>query len=293
MRFKATLVDINSISFLSKVVLGVAKLSKSCVIRLTATKIYFILTQNQLHGGTNLWCELPQINFCSGYEFSGHTDRNETYMEVAMDLFGHALKSAHQAQTLRIKLTQKATACLTLEVVQPTLSINSSSRTVIHDIPIKIIPSRLWDEYKEPDIPEFEVSLYLPPLKIMKTVIERLKNISNALCLSANQKGDLVLKIKSEMAAVSVSFKDLMQANWKETGSSQSQGSMIQPSSNRNASKFFEVTIDNKRLHAFLSSIQIPADKIVCNIIANEAIQMFVINDQLSLQYTIPAQNII
>jgi len=39
-------------------------------------------------------------------------------MEVAMDLFGHALKSAHQAQTLRIKLTQKATACLTLEVVQ-------------------------------------------------------------------------------------------------------------------------------------------------------------------------------
>lgn len=61
---------------------------------------------------------LLQINFCSGYEFSGHTDRNETYMEVAMDLFGHALKSAHQAQTLRIKLTQKATACLTLEVVQ-------------------------------------------------------------------------------------------------------------------------------------------------------------------------------
>jgi len=35
-------------------------------------------------------------------------------------------------------------------------------------------------------------------------------------CLSANQKGDLVLKIKSEMAAVSVSFKDLMQANWSE-----------------------------------------------------------------------------
>lgn len=51
----------------------------------------------------------------------------------------------------------------------------------------------------------------------------------------------------------------------EETGSSQSQGSMIQPSSNRNASKFFEVTIDNKRLHAFLSSIQIPADKIVCS----------------------------
>ena len=52
---------------------------------------------------------------------------------------------------------------------------------IVHDIPIRIIPSRLWDEYKEPDIPEFEVSLYLPPLKTMKTVIERLKNISNVL----------------------------------------------------------------------------------------------------------------
>lgn len=65
--------------------------------------------------------------------------------------------------------------------LQPSLSSNSNGRTIIHDIPIRIIPSRLWDEYKEPDIPEFEVSVYLPPLKIMKTVIERLKNISNAL----------------------------------------------------------------------------------------------------------------
>lgn len=39
-------------------------------------------------------------------------------MEVAMDTFAHALKSAHQAKVLRIKLTQKATACLTLDVIQ-------------------------------------------------------------------------------------------------------------------------------------------------------------------------------
>ena len=47
--------------FFAEIVQGVSKLSKSCVIRLTATKIYFILTENQLHGGTNLWCELPQV----------------------------------------------------------------------------------------------------------------------------------------------------------------------------------------------------------------------------------------
>ena len=41
--------------------MAVAKLSKTCVLRLTASKFYFILTENQLHGGTNLWCELPQV----------------------------------------------------------------------------------------------------------------------------------------------------------------------------------------------------------------------------------------
>ena len=61
---------------------------------------------------------LLQGNFCSSYEFVGHGERNETYMEVAMDTFAHSLKSALQAKVLRIKLTQKATACLTLEVVQ-------------------------------------------------------------------------------------------------------------------------------------------------------------------------------
>ena len=59
--------------------------------------------------------------------------------------------------------------------------MSSGNRTIVHDIPIRIIPSRLWDEYKEPDIPEFEVSMYLPPLKVIKTVIERMKNISNSL----------------------------------------------------------------------------------------------------------------
>lgn len=60
---------------------------------------------------------LFQTNFCSGYEFVGHGEKNEIFLEVAMDSFSHALKSAHNAKVLRIKLTQKATACLTLDIL--------------------------------------------------------------------------------------------------------------------------------------------------------------------------------
>ena len=52
--------------YFSEIVLAVAKLSKTCVLRLTASKFYFILTENQLHGGTNLWCELPQVLSVTG-----------------------------------------------------------------------------------------------------------------------------------------------------------------------------------------------------------------------------------
>lgn len=63
--------------------------------------------------------------------------------------------------------------------IQPTTS--SVLRTITHDIPIRIIPSRLWNEYQEQGIPEFAASFYLPPLRTIKPVIERMKNISNVL----------------------------------------------------------------------------------------------------------------
>lgn len=39
--------------------------------------------------------------------------------------------------------------------VQPTLS--SVSRVVTHDIPVEVIPRRLWHEFKEPSVPDFQV----------------------------------------------------------------------------------------------------------------------------------------
>lgn len=38
---------------------------------------------------------------------------------------------------------------------QPTLS--SVSRVVTHDVPVDVIPRRLWHEFKEPSMPDFDV----------------------------------------------------------------------------------------------------------------------------------------
>lgn len=38
-------------------------------------------------------------------------------------------------------------------------SLSSSSRMVTHDIPVGVIPRRLWNDFREPSVPDFDVSL--------------------------------------------------------------------------------------------------------------------------------------
>ena len=42
---------------------------------------------------------------------------------------------------------------------QPTMS--SASRVVTHDIPVDVIPKRLWNDFKEPSMPDFDVRDFL------------------------------------------------------------------------------------------------------------------------------------
>lgn len=41
-------------------------------------------------------------------------------------------------------------------MLQPTLT--QASRLVVHDVPVNVIPRRLWSEYEEPSIPLFDVT---------------------------------------------------------------------------------------------------------------------------------------
>ncbi len=37
------------------------KLAKDCTLRLTTTKLYFILSERVVTGGVSIWCELAQV----------------------------------------------------------------------------------------------------------------------------------------------------------------------------------------------------------------------------------------
>ncbi|KAJ7384136.1 DNA damage checkpoint control protein [Desmophyllum pertusum] len=279
MRFRAKIVDINCIQHFTRVLGTISRMAKMCALRMTPTKLYFILADNAAVGGVSIWCELTQSNFFDEYRIEGKDETNNIYLELAPDNLARAMKSAGNAQAVKIKLTKKHTPCLTFEITLP--SLTSHTRSVVHDVPVGVIPQRNWEEYEEPAMPDFDVSIYMPSLKVVKNVIERMKNLSSFLILAANQNGDMTLGIDTDLAAVTTHFKHLDMPTWEGDNSSQNH--------NRDPDKMAEARVDVKKLATFLHGQQVNPSRVICNIMHGKAVQFLLLHEDISLQYVIPA----
>jgi HUS1 checkpoint protein len=72
------------------------------------------------------------------------------------------------------------------------ISSKISSRTITHDIPIKIVStSKQSEDFEEPSIDKTTLSIEMPPLKLIKHMIERMKCLSDFIYLDATNKGRL------------------------------------------------------------------------------------------------------
>uniref|UniRef100_A0A8C5WGZ6 Checkpoint protein HUS1 n=1 Tax=Leptobrachium leishanense TaxID=445787 RepID=A0A8C5WGZ6_9ANUR len=101
----------------------IAKLTKSCTVRFSVNKLYFILTDKVANGGVGMWCELNQSFFFDEYQMEGvSADQNEIYLEVVPENLSRALKSAQNAKSVKIKLKNKQCPCLTVAVELVTIS---------------------------------------------------------------------------------------------------------------------------------------------------------------------------
>ncbi|GBP37521.1 Checkpoint protein HUS1 [Eumeta japonica] len=87
-----------------------------------------------------------------------------------------------------MKLTNKQCPCLTLDIEVQTLA-TLQTHHVTHDIPVVVISRKVWSEYAEPKIPDPDVTIELPALKILRTVIESMHNMAGEIILHANSEG--------------------------------------------------------------------------------------------------------
>ncbi|XP_060681518.1 checkpoint protein HUS1 [Hemiscyllium ocellatum] len=282
MKFRGKIVDVGCLNHFTRVVNTISKLTKLCILRLTSDKLYFILSDKVASGGVAMWCQLFQGNFFDEFQIEGvSAEHNEIYLELMPENLSRSLKTAQNAKTVKIKLTMKHCPCITIAVELPSLS--SHNRIVTHDIPVSIIPRKLWNDFEEPSVPDFDVSIYLPVLKIMKSVVERMKNLANHIIIEANQNGEMNLKIDTDLVSVTTHFKELGNPPWVEEGTQPDSYQISDPTS------MAEARIDIKRLLQFLAGQQVNPSKAICNIVTNKVIHFVLLHEDVSLQYFIPA----
>ncbi|XP_034427649.1 checkpoint protein HUS1 isoform X2 [Hippoglossus hippoglossus] len=283
MKFRGKIIDVSCLNHFTRVVTTISKLTKLCVLRLTPDNLFFVLSGKVANGGVSMWCELSQANFFDEYQMEGvSSEDNEICLEVTPENLSRALKTVQNAKSVKVKLTKKHCPCLTIAAELPTLS--SISRVVTHDVPVNVIPRRLWHEFKEPSMPDFDVSIYLPPLKTMKSVVDRMKNLSNFLVIEANLNGQMNLKIETDLVSVTTHFKDLGNPPWGDDASQDDSASQ-----SRDPESMAEARVDIRRLQQFLMGQQVNPSKAMCNIVCQRVVHLILLHEDVSLQYFIPA----
>ncbi|XP_075560874.1 checkpoint protein HUS1 isoform X2 [Pelecanus crispus] len=246
MRFRAKIVDLACLNHFSRVINTIAKLAKTCTLRLTVSKLYFILSDKVANGGVSMWCELCQGNFFDEFQMEGvAAEHNEIYLELVPENLSRALKTAQSAKAVKIKLTNKHCPCLRVAVEL--------------------------------------VSIYLPVLKTMKSVVERMKNLSNSIVIEANLSGEMNLKIETDLVSVTTHFKDLGNPPWASEDGCQSSDQ------GRDLENMAEARIDIKKLQQLLAGQQVNPTKALCNIVSKRIVHFILLHEDVSLQYFIPA----
>ncbi|KAG8229953.1 hypothetical protein J437_LFUL008526 [Ladona fulva] len=215
MKFRAKMIELLCIRQFTNIVTTIAKIAKMCTLRITPEKIYFIaLDEKAIRGMPTLWCVLKQAHFFNEYNMVGVSEtHNEIYLSFSPDMLAkplNSLKPSPATKSVKIKLTNKQSPCLTIEIELP--SSLSLTRQCVHDIPVSVIPRREWATYPEPEYQHFDIGARLPNLKLVKNVVERMKTMSPNIDISAGN-GTFTLTIETDTVSVSTHFKGVLMEN--------------------------------------------------------------------------------
>lgn len=112
----------------------------------------------------------------------------------------------------------------------------------------------------------------MPLFKHLRSVIDRIKNMSPILVFSVDSSGILALKANTETANISVNFPNM---------------TVIECKSHK---KIVSASVDIKKFHAFLAWDAIHPSSIKCNIVDEKVININLnLENYLKTKYYIPA----
>jgi len=273
MRFKAKILS-ERVPLFSKIVATVQKISKDCVLHLSERKVQFILAAELKDGGVQVWSGINAASLFDDYILDSQNS-NEIAFEINLDHLQRALKSAQNAQNIVVKLTKKnQLPYLSLAI---DVQNNQHIMTIIQDVPITLLSALHLAQYTEPHLPDPEVHIMMPPLRHLRNVIEKMKNVSEHLTIEANMAGQLTFRVDTELVNIITFYKNLEHPQIEGRSPPR-----------QNPDVKAEVKVDIKKFHRFLFSYLVGPTNVICCIVETRAVVLHVLLEDIYLTYYIP-----
>ncbi|EIW83682.1 cell cycle checkpoint [Coniophora puteana RWD-64-598 SS2] len=209
MRFRA---NIENVPIFYRTIQAVEKLQKKCIIKFTETEMHIICNDDANEGGIQVWSVVKVDSIFASYRIQSNAN-NQITMILATDALLQALRSSstsaatssvaaavlptYDSDEVVMKLAKKHDqAVLAFEM----LGISRTGRKirVAHDVRVDVMRPSDVDRLREPLCPEPDVHILLPNLQKLRTIVERIRPLSDIIAIRANNSGKLQVSIDTD-----------------------------------------------------------------------------------------------
>ncbi|KDQ24948.1 hypothetical protein PLEOSDRAFT_1067649 [Pleurotus ostreatus PC15] len=209
MRFRTS---ISSPQTFFRIIQAIEKLQKKCIIKFSDAEMRVICNNDANEGGIQVWSVIKVDSVFTNYRIQSNAN-NEITVLLSAEALLSALKSASTtAETadgddVVLKLAKKNDQAVLCFEINGTTRLGKSMR-VSHDVKIEVMKPTDVASLKEPMCPDPDVHILLPPLQKLRTVVERLKPMSDVLAVSASHSGSLKLSISTDSVKLDTEWRN-------------------------------------------------------------------------------------
>ncbi|XP_055591672.1 checkpoint protein HUS1 [Uranotaenia lowii] len=290
MKFRAMIVDSVYMRELLNIVTTFSRINKNLIINIQPTKV-MIQIEAEVEAGQCLWCEIGVQGFFSEYVMDGiDTDYNQIYMVVLAANLVQALAyvRSNHVEYLKLKLSKTDMVCLSVEMSGTTHNDSDIICPKIkHDIPITVAPRTDWVNFNLPLDVAYDLTVLLPGIKSLKSLLDKKKNLSPSVTLYATLGGELSLVVETNLVTVASHYKGIQCSRAKPPDQSN-----VSRTSNNSSAGLEEASckVDSKKLSILLESVNFFDLKMIANIKNEHLVNIkLVVRDNVFLNFILPA----
>ena len=209
MRFKGTIACSEAIIRTLK---SLSHMAKECLVVLCERNWKFHISEKFVQSSNpQCYASTPIAYVFSHYQIESLSANNEILLQCNIKSLLQAFKTtASRSVRMSIcKLTKKhGIATLSFELWED--DGDELRVEIIQDVSVQVVQHSKLYMFEEPDLGQFHASSYLPPLKSLKTVAERMASIEKMARLYIDSKdGRFLLQIKTQHCALKTIYRNL------------------------------------------------------------------------------------